>query len=128
MTTRREKVLAILFPRQQGDEESGSLRYDETSQRYVSGRSIDTSVLSREGSEKLTCTICLDKIGETQGVSGACSHVCKSCGLFCGCLSHLSQPVLNFADRPLRLHNGLDETRSRRLPAVPSKLMGPRGI
>ena len=86
MTTRREKVLQVLFPRNHLSDQNTILRYDEDSERYVEDNS---EVLVDEDDEEeptnhtttsgVTCSICLESIPDdtTSRISGLCKHVVR---------------------------------------------------
>ena len=80
LMTRREKVLQRLFPRIPRNTSSKSLCFDEDSQLYQSIELDELVPTDSVGDDNvLTCCICLDKIGESQGVSGVCKHLCTYC-------------------------------------------------
>lgn len=98
MTTRREKVLERLFGEggptttttrtksilsrcssraslcEKNDEEKATGGTEDT--RTESSSVEANSDHDDDDTDKLTCSICLDHIGESQGVSGLCDHLC----------------------------------------------------
>ena len=69
----RQRVLEVLFPRQQHAEKPVFMVYDEDAKRYVE---VDVEI-----DKHPNCSICLEPIGEGEGVSTICNHLVRGTGL-----------------------------------------------